>query len=334
MGNFELMKRRLEAQGGIKQEDRMIKDKYNTFLHSLKYSYQAADVEMVQRWDQCLEAYPAAPDPTGTPVEPPVPARALINPNKLKQDYDDKILSIDSKYNWGPGDVFRWAGTDSYWIIYLEELTEDAYFRGDIRRCKYKIKFKDQEGKWFATWAAIRGPVETQIDSIQKNQVRVDRPNLSLNILLPRNPQTIYAFDRYKEFLFAGRDWQVKAPDTISMTNVIEIAAEEHYIDKDRDDVEQNMKNGLVIEPYDPTPAVLSRIHGEGFIKPKITETYSVDEEGGVWRVANNVPVSIEVVDSKTIHLTWCKATHGQFELQWVKDNTILKRTIVVESLF
>ena len=94
------------------------------------------------------------------------------------------------------------------------------------------------------------------------------------------------------------------------------------------------MKDGLVIEPYDPTPAVLSRIHGEGFIKPKITETYSVDEEGGMWRVANTVPVEIKVVDSKTINLTWCKATHGQFELQWVKDNTILKRTIVVESLF
>ena len=69
--------------------------------------------------------------------------RALINPDKVKQDYDDKILSIDRKYGWDLGDVFKWCGTDTYWIIYLEELTEDAYFRGSIRRCRYKIKFKD-----------------------------------------------------------------------------------------------------------------------------------------------------------------------------------------------
>jgi hypothetical protein len=37
--------------------------------------------------------------------------RALINPDKVKQDYDDKILSIDYKYNYQLGDVFCWVGT-------------------------------------------------------------------------------------------------------------------------------------------------------------------------------------------------------------------------------
>jgi hypothetical protein len=45
----------------------MIKDKYKTFLKSLKYSYQGADVEIIQKWNECLEAYPAAVDPTGKP---------------------------------------------------------------------------------------------------------------------------------------------------------------------------------------------------------------------------------------------------------------------------
>lgn len=334
MNNFELMRKRLETQGGIHQEDRMIKDKYRTFLNALKYSYQAATVERVQKYSECLDASPAA-EAVGELVGPiGTAARALINPDKLKQDYDDKILSIDNSYGWQPGDVFKWRGTETYWLIYLEELTEDAYFRGSIRRCKYKLKFKDKEGTWLSTWAAIRGPVETQIDSIQKNQVRVDRPNLSLNILLPRNPQTLFAFDRYKEFLFAGRCWQVKAPDSISMQNVIEVAAEEYYTDKDADDIENEMKNGLIVEPFDPTPEVLSHIHGEGFIKPKIAEIYSVDEEGGTWRVKDCVPVEIEVIDEKSIKLTWVKATHGQFELQWLKDGEVRERTIVVESLF
>nr|DAO08592.1 MAG TPA: hypothetical protein [Caudoviricetes sp.] len=69
--------------------------------------------------------------------------RALINPDKVKQDYDDKIISIDHMAKYEPGDVFEWKRTGTYWIIYLEEITEDAYFRGEIRRCRYKIKFKD-----------------------------------------------------------------------------------------------------------------------------------------------------------------------------------------------
>jgi hypothetical protein len=33
--------------------------------------------------------------------------RALINPNQLKQDYDDKIISIDFEYGYSVGDVFE-----------------------------------------------------------------------------------------------------------------------------------------------------------------------------------------------------------------------------------
>lgn len=334
MDNFDLMRMRLESLGGIKQEDRMIQGKYWTFQRALKSSYQAAEVELVQKFTECLDAYPAAGAPTGMLGKSAGPVPALINPNKLKQDYDDKLLSIDYKHEIGLGDIFKWCGTDTYWIVYLKELTEDAYFNGDIRRCKHILKFKDKEGNWYQTWAAIRGPVETQIDSIQKNQIRIDRPNFTLNILIPKNEKTLHAFDRYKEFLCEDRCWQVQVINSLSMPNVIEVAAEEYYIDKDRDDLEENMKNGLVVEPFDPTPEILSHIHGEGFIKPKITETYSVDIEGGVWRVERGLPIDIQVVDSKTIHLTWCKATHGQFKLQWVKDDTVFERTIVVESLF
>jgi hypothetical protein len=47
------------------------------------------------------------------------PVRALINPNKLKQDYDDKIISIGFEYGFKCGDVFEWVGTKTHWLIYL-----------------------------------------------------------------------------------------------------------------------------------------------------------------------------------------------------------------------
>lgn len=320
MSNFEMMRKRLEYQGGIAQEDRMIKDKYRTFLKTLKYSYQGCDVSLAQPYNVCYLDGETQQFPQ---------YRALINPDKNKPDYDDKILSIDYKTEFKSGDVFQWLGTQTHWIIYLKQLTEDAYFRGEIRRCRYQIKFKDDEGNIVYTWAAIRGPVETQIDSIQKNQVRVDRPNLSLNILVPQNEKTLKAFDRYSEFIFAGRCWRVEAHDTISIENVIEIAAEEYFIDRDTDN---DVKDGLVIEPVDPTPD--SEIKGETFIKPKIVELYTAPEQGGRWCIVeDNYPVIITPKTSISAEVLWNKTVSGQFTLRWCKGDKEITKIIVVESL-
>jgi hypothetical protein len=45
--------------------------------------------------------------------------RALINPDKLKMDYDDKIISIGFESGFKPGDIFEWLNTGSHWIIKL-----------------------------------------------------------------------------------------------------------------------------------------------------------------------------------------------------------------------
>lgn len=319
MSNLEMMRKRLEYQGGVRQEDRMIKDKYRSFLKALQYSYQGCDVQLIQPYSKCE-------DLADSQIH-----RALINPDKIKQDYDDKILSID----YGIlelGDVFKWVGTNTHWIIYLQALTEDAYFRGEIRLCKYKIKFKDKLGNLCSTWAAIRGPIETKIESIQKNQIRVDSPNLSLNILLPLNDKTKDAFDRYSEFLFAGKCWKVQATDSISMKNILEINAEEDYIDRSTDDVDNEIKDGLVIEPVDPNPQ--SKIKGNSFILPKVEEEYTIDEDGGNWRIVEDFPVCLTIVSSTKVKVKWNKTVSGQFTLQWYKDNLVENKTIVVESLF
>ena len=321
MNNFEMMRKRLEYEGGIQQEQRMIKDKYKTFKKSLLYSYQGCDVQLVQPYTSCID----------TTIEHPS-RRALINPDKLKQDYDDKILSIDYGANFGPGDVFYWKGTDSYWLIYLQTLTEDAYFRGEIRRCKYQIKFKDKEGNYCSTWAAIRGPVETQLNFMSKNNVAIDRPNFSLHILLPMNEKTLYAFDRYSEFLLEGKCWRVEAVDTISTKNVIEINAEEYFVNKDTDDTLNGVVDGLVVEPINPTPE--TEILGETFIKPRIAEIYTAPMAGGTWKVLEDYPVCITTIDDTKVEVTWRKSVSGQFTLQWSKDDITETKVIVVESLF
>lgn len=331
MNNLEMMRKRFEWQGGVRQEDRMIKDKLRTLQRALKYSYQGCTIEMVQPHSMVLDADPNAID---TEMSVFQPVRALINPDKVKQDYDDKTISIEYRHGYEPGDVFEWKKTNTHWIIYTQEITEDAYFRGEIRRCRYKLKFKDKDGNWCSTWAAIRGPIETAIDSIQKNQERIDKPNLSLNILIPQNEKTLHAFDRYQEFLFAGRCWKVEAPDSISMKNVIEVNAGEDYINLGTDDTDNEMKNGLIIEPVIPEVSE-DDIQGETFIKPLIAENYSVNMVDGVWSILEKgAPVTLCAEDAYSVKLTWTKTTSGQFTLLWSKDGVTLEKTIVVESLF
>ena len=105
--------------GGLTQQDRMIRDKVKTLDRAVLYSYQAAKVRKI--------------DSNKT-------VKALINPNKLKPDYDDKIISIRYDYGFSIGDVFEWENTKTHWIIYLQDLTELAYFKGDIRKCQYCYK--------------------------------------------------------------------------------------------------------------------------------------------------------------------------------------------------
>lgn len=303
----------LQFQGGYPQQDRMIKDKYRSFQRALKYSYQGAWIQPIGREEQF---------------------RALINPNKVKQDYDDKIISVDYQYNLKPGDVFNWVNTNTYWLIYLQELTELAYFRGDIRKCNYTIDWLDENGERQSVYAAVRGPVETKISYIQKEGISIDRPNFSLNILIPKNEQTLAYFKRYTKFYLQEDTsicWRVEGLDSISMPGIIEMTAVEYYINEFLD--EDGIVDQLNVKPI-PPDAATTEIEGPTFIKPKTTCAYVyMGEDGteGEWSVVEkDMPVEITVVSDTIISLKWLKNYSGQFTLKCGNAT----KTVVVESLF
>ena len=311
---------RLEAHGGDLQQMRMIRDKRRSLDRALWNSYQGANVKLIDS-DQIV--------------------RALINPNKLKPDYDDKILSIGFEYGYKPGDVFEWVNTNTHWLIYLQELSELAYFRADIRRCDYQIKWEDENGI-HSTYAAIRGPVETKIDYIQKHGISVDNPNHSLNILLPKNKDTLEYFRRYSRFYLNDIDegdeqicWRVEAKDSISMPGILEITAVEYYINKDEDDVENGIVGALIVEPENPNEEVVeATIVGDTFIKPNEAHEYKYEgEDTSAWVIdTKKYPVkwSANPKDLKHIKLIWTSQYSGQFTIAYGD----CEKTIVVESLF
>ena len=308
------MKTRLDYHGGDAQQSRMIKDKRRTLDRVVLYSYQGAKIRHVNGVDE---------------------APALITPNVLKQDYDDKILSIGFEYGYQPGDVFEWVNTGTKWLIYLQDLTELAYFRGDIRKCSYEISWEDQEGQLQKTYAAVRGPQEQSIKSIQKYGFSMDLPNYTLNLLLPNTESIREQFTRYAKFYlknavgdYSAVCWRVEAVDAISSPGILEVYASEYYANADEDNIEEGIVGGLIadniIEPIE------SEIKGATFIKPKKTYTYLYEgSEQASWLFDTSLPIETDITGSK-IQIKWYNTYSGQFVLKYGSA----EKTIVVESLF
>ena len=309
---------RMKHQGGNLQQQRMIADKRRSLHRALRFSYQGADVRKIDSLDDDF-------------------VRALINPNKLKQDYDDKIISIDYDDNFKCGDVFEWGGTNTHWLIYLQDLTELAYFRGDIRKCSHEIAWEDEDGL-HKTYAAIRGPVETKINYIQKHGISIDTPNYSLSILMPKTDSAVKYFQRYTKFYLQGdKDynicWRVEAVDWLSTPGILEVIAVEYYRNETEDDIEEGIVGGLIAEPVNPNNKFVEEtIRGETFIKPK--KQYEYTYEGnleGIWSVGgNDCPVEL-IQNGKSVSVRWLNTYSGQFDLIYAGH---FKKTIVVESLF
>jgi hypothetical protein len=182
--SLENMKLRLQYQGGNQQE-RMNKDKLKSLKKALIYSYQAATAKLTDGRE----------------------FRCLINRNKLSLDLDDKIISIpfediclnadrvgtttegQNEIGLKEGDVFEWKENGSHWIVFLRRLEETAYFRADIRRCRYEVTL-DNGHKY---WTYIRGPVEQQILWSQVSGNYFNKLNYTLIMYIPLNEEMLAA---------------------------------------------------------------------------------------------------------------------------------------------
>lgn len=307
------MRTRLNQMGGVAQQERMIAQKKKSLDKAISYSYQGAKVRLLG----AEEEYPA-----------------LMNPNQVKQDYDDKILSIGFEYpGFAPGAIFEWVNTNTKWLIYLQDLTELAYFKGDVRKCTYEISWIDGEGQSHQTFAALRGPKETSISSITKNGINIDLPNYTLYFMIPRTDETAKFFTRYAKFYL--RDalspneqicWRVEGVDSITNPGIIEVYATEYYSNVIED---KDGEAGGAIPP-EPAPEP-SSIEGPDKIKPHITYQFVCEEEATEynWKLPNNLPLSWKI-DNNILELTWKANYSDSFTISCNEIN----KEITVKSLF
>lgn len=252
--SLELLNKRLRYQGG-NQQQRFIQDKLKTLKRALLYSYQAATAILSDGKE----------------------FRCLINPDKNKPAYDNKILSIPYKdiclnaprvgktsegeidVNVKPGDVFTWKETNTHWLIYLEYLEQDAYFRSEIRRCDQQVQVGDK-----SYWVYLRGPTETSIEWTQKAGVEWNSLNYSLVMYITADENRNNYFERFKTVKVLDprynkeKTWQVVGVDPYYGDGIIQVFLDEYFENSIADAVaaEKNAETSEKI-PIDETAAYI-----------------------------------------------------------------------------
>lgn len=190
--------------------------------------------------------------------------RCLINHDKLKVDYEDKIISIPFEQppigNIDPietdfhnGTVFKWVHgnkeewtPDTYWIVYMQYSQETAYFRAEIRKADEEIEIItiDEEGneKSVSYRGWMTGPNETSALWNTKKNVTWNDLNYTKLLYITKDENTLAFFQRFDRIIINGKPWQVQAYNESYSTSknaggdsgIIRVALKETYTSTDQ----------------------------------------------------------------------------------------------------
>lgn len=321
------MKARLNYQGGAVRQDRMIRDKLRSMLAATRNSYQAARFLKYPEFEQSNIG--------------------LFNPITQNQNFDTKMISVPFEGNYRVGDIFRWTNTETVWIIFLRDLTELAYFRGECRRCDHQVHWVDENQDRHFTYVSVIGPSNPSLRGVGSTQLTMgaDLPTGSIRILVQDNERNRAFFHRYQHLLFQGIAHKVENLDVLSMPGVIQLYATEDYVNKIENDVEENIRNAWNVLPVVNEHPTSFMIEGPQVIKPFEKARFNVLVSGGQWIVIENqniparghkVPVNFIENDhfQQEITVTWDTPRSGNFTLGvLMPTGQIHQRHIIVESL-
>ena len=304
---------RLNYAGGRKADDRMQLDKLRTLKKALLYSYQAETAILEDGRE----------------------FRCLINPDKLKNDYDNKILSIpysdiclNKEFQDLPtslaeeptdikvGDVFTWKENGTKWIVYLQFLEESAYFRGEIRLCSNVVSI---DGHDF--WAYVRGPVETTIRWNQKSDIVWNDINYSKILYLGENEITSQ-LSRFDVIKVDGENYQVQVVNKDTASDGILIVYVKEYFTNTIE--EEN--------PPQEESIIETEIKGDAVVYPYDIKTYIVDSFGGDWSISNKNAKILASSDSQ-VKIEVIAGRACAFDLIYTVGNYEYKLPITVKSL-
>ena len=332
MSGLENLQTRLSYAGGSNQEKRIIKDKLNSLKKALLYSYQAETIQLNDGRE----------------------FKCLINPNKETADYDNKIISIPYKdiclnskkfqkqktshgieeIGLKCGDTFLWKETNSHWLVFLQYIEENAYFRAQIRRCDQEIEINGRR-----YWTYIKGPVEAAIIWNQKAGVEWNDLNYSLVMFITADEYTSDYFHRFKKIKInesnsdKQKTWQVAGANHYYADGIIAV-----YLDECFENPIEEAVNKEKLEQNQNKPNEEDSSNSIKILGPDIVNGYSIAEYElnndlqGEWFIKQYDKVSM-VGTGKQISID-VNMKKGTFMLMCIIDEeTIIQKQITVSGI-
>ena len=233
--------------------------------------------------------------------------RCLINHDKLKVDYEDKIISIPFfeppigkidpiETEFHNGTVFKWVHgnkqewtPNTYWIVYMQYSEETAYFRAQIRKADEQIEIIiiDPEGNessvTYRGW--MTGPNETTALWHTKKNVTWNDLNYTKLLYITKDEDTLAFFQRFDRIIINGKPWEVQAYNESYSTSktagtdagIIRVALKETYTSSDqfvKESLEAAAQAKAEKDQYDATHTD-ARIDGPTIVRPYETVEYT-----------------------------------------------------------
>lgn len=320
MSALENMKTRLDYNGGIAQIARMNADKLRSLKRAMTASYQAATAILADGRE----------------------FKCLINPDKIKNTYDNKILSIPFEdvclnaskkgttsqgivpINLKAGDVFTWKENGSQWLVYLQRLEETAYFRSEIRKCNKTIEIN---GNKYPVY--VRGPEQLTIDWQKGNLEMFNKENYTLLMYITKNEETLDYFHRFTKIEIDGLPWEVQVVDSIATEGIIEVSLKETY----KNTIEKEIK-----EEEEIVIPEKKGIYIKGFNKTLPYEEYLYEiigtKDEGIWEISNNKAKIIGEKNQLQVKIGITTGRSGSFVLKYVREGLdAIELPITIESL-
>nr|DAN84867.1 MAG TPA: hypothetical protein [Caudoviricetes sp.] len=254
---------RVQYAGG-NQIGRMNKQKLKSLQWALKNDYNSRMIK--------------------TPNKLAIPC--LINTGNLKSDYDKKYISVEFSSGLEAGDTFEILDDGTHWMIYLPILTETAYLRSEIIRCRYQLEI---DGDLY--WIYFQGPTETDLRWFLKNQININELNLSGTIYIKNDEKTKHFFKRFTHIKIDGHIWEVQVTDPITVPGILELEVQEYYDNSIAELPEIKEVSGEY---------PLNTIKGVDVVKQDTVVGYSIDplcyDKNIIWKVENNPRVRLQEI--------------------------------------
>lgn len=317
MSGLDTMSTRLKYAGGNRQVDRMNEDKLRSLKKALLYSYQSATAILADGRE----------------------FRCLINPDQIKNIYDNKYISIpfediclnekeisaDGKVKirktseglqeigMKPGDVFTWKENGSDWLVYLRRLEETAYFRAEIRRCRYTVTIDDTDYKCY-----VARPSTNEIDWRLQQEKTWNDIDYTLQMYITKDEKTEEFFHRFSQIKIDGKPWEVQSIDGMSSEGIIIVYLKEWYQNSIAD---AKSEEDVAVEIVSSIAKDEPVIEGPAAVYPYDKKTYTIkNAENGTWVIGSS-KAKILQQDDTTVYIEVTTGRSGNFELKYIREN-------------